>query len=494
MAAPGPMSSDDDLPEERGNEDALARHREAVGHYRRTLLLDPANAALHNNLGGSILGAQGSFDDAIACFERAVALKPDYAEAHYNLANVLRAIGRFDLAASHYERVIAIVPKFAQAHYDLGNVLGDQGRLDEAAACYERAIAIQPGYDDAHTNLIVTRMDQGRLEDALSRCNRALAVNPNSADVHMCNAHILLLTGDFANGWREYEWRWRVKEAKPHGLIKPVWDGSPLDGRTILLHCEQGLGDSIQFIRYARLVKEQGARVLLSCPVALECLFANVAGVDEIFPAGHRLPEYDVHAPLLSLPGLFRTTLETIPAGIPCLHPDPSRVKVWRDRLAGRAGLRIGIAWRGKRKYDNDRNRSLTAVQFAAMLNMPELAVVNIQKDATPAELETLRRIPGTFFNAVPFEQGLHDTAALMANLDLVIAVDTSLCHLAGSVGVPVWTLIPFAPDWRWLLHRDDSPWYPTMRLYRQPSFGDWNSVLDRVRAGISLPSSRGSR
>jgi Tfp pilus assembly protein PilF len=472
-------------------EDVIARYRAAVDFYRRALLLDPANAALHNNLGGSILGAHYSLDDAVACFERAIALKADYGDAHYNLANVLRVQGRCGLAASHYERVIALAPGFAQAHYDLGNVLGDRGKLDEAAACYERAIANQPDYDDAHTNLIVTRMDQGRLDQALACCARALGVNADSADAHMCNAHILLLTGDFANGWPEYEWRWRVKEAKPHGLTMPMWDGSCLDGRTILLHCEQGLGDSIQFIRYARLVKEQGARVLLSCPVALALLFANVAGVDEICREGRRLPEYDIHAPLLSLPGLFRTALNTIPAGVPYLHPDRSRVNFWRDRLAGCSGLRIGIAWRGNRKYENDRNRSLTAVQFAAMLDMPELTVVNIQKDATPAELETLGRIPGAFFNAAPLEQGLHDTAALMANLDLVVAVDTSLCHLAGSLGVSVWTLIPFAPDWRWLLHRVDSPWYPTMRLYRQPSFGDWKSVLDRFRAGILQLHSR---
>jgi Tfp pilus assembly protein PilF len=485
------MSSGEGLPAGRRVEDAIVKYREAVGHYRRALVLDPANAALHNNLGGSILGAQGSIDDAVACFERAAALKPDYTEAHYNLANVLRAKGLFDLAASHYERVIALVPNFAQARYDLGNVLGDLGKLDEAAACYERAIAIQPGYDDAHTNLIVTRMDQGRLDEALACCNRALAVNPDSADAHMCNAHILLLTGDFANGWPEYEWRWRVKEAKRHGLIKPMWDGSRLDGRTILLHCEQGLGDSIQFVRYASLAKERGGRVLLWCPRALAGLFSGVAGVDEVVPIGRSLPDYDVHAPLLSLPGLFRTTLNTIPTGGPYLHPDPSRMHFWRDRLAGCSGLRIGIAWRGNRKYENDRNRSLTAARFAAMLDMPELTIVNIQKDATPAELETLGRIPGAFFNAVPLEQGLHDTASLMAGLDLVLAVDTSLSHLAGALGVPVWTLIPSAPDWRWLLHRDDSPWYATMRLHRQPSFGDWNSVLDRVRAEILRLHSR---
>ncbi len=491
MAAAGSMSSDDHPAAQPGVEDVIARYREAVDFYRRALLLDPANPALHNNLGGSILGAQGSMDEAVACFERAVELKPDYTEAHYNLANVRRAQGRFDLAASHYERVITRVPGFAPAHYDLGNVFADLGKLDEAAACYERAIAIQPDYADAHTNLIVTRMDQGRLDEALACCTRALAANPDSADAHMCKAHILLLSGDFANGWPEYECRWRVNEAKPHGLTKPIWDGGPLDGRTILLHCEQGLGDSIQFIRYARLVKDTGARVLLSCPASLEGLFANVAGVDEIYREGGLLPEHDVHAPLLSLPGLFRTSLDTIPAVVPYLSPDHSRVKVWRDRLAGCTGLRIGVAWRGNRKYENDRNRSLTADQFAAMLDMPELAVVNLQKDATPAELETLRRIPGVFFNAAPIEQGLHDTGALMANLDLVVAVDTSLCHLAGALGVPVCTLIPFAPDWRWLLHRDDSPWYPTMRLYRQPSSGDWKSVLDRVRAGIPRMDSR---
>ena len=487
MAAAGPTSSDDHPAAERGVEDVVARYREAVDFYRRALLGDPANAAFHNNLGGSILGAQGSIDDAIACFERAVALKPDYTEAHYNLANVLRAKGRFDIAASHYERVIALVPHFALVHYDLGNVLADQGRLDEAAECYARAIAIQPDYADAHTNLIVTRMDQGRFEDAMVCCHRALAANRDSADAQMCKAHILLLSGDFANGWPAYECRWRVKEAKPHGLTRPMWDGGPLDGRTILLHCEQGLGDSIQFIRYARLVKDAGARVLLSCPASLARLFASASGVDEICLDSGHLPEHDVHAPLLSLPGLFRTTLNTIPAGVPYLHTDPSRVNVWRDLLAGCPGLRIGVAWRGNRSYENDRNRSLTALQLATVLDLPELIVVNIQKDATPAELETFRGISCAFFNAVPFEQGLHDTAALMANLDLVIAVDTSLCHLAGALGVPVWTLILFAPDWRWLLHRDDSPWYPTMRLHRQPSFGDWKSVLDRVRAEIPL-------
>jgi tetratricopeptide (TPR) repeat protein len=507
---------------------AQGKFYDAIEHYRKALPRDPGNAALYNNLGGAILGAHGDLNDAAACFERALALEPHYAEAHFNLGNVFRDQGKLDEALSCFERALALMPdrpdfhnqlgnalrdqgklepaaecckralaldpNYAEAHYNLGNVFGDQGKLDDALGCYERALTLKPDYADAYTNLIITLRDQGRIDDAMACCKRALSFRPDSADAHFSDAYFRLLTGDFVEGWRKYEWRWLIKDAKPHGLTLPLWDGKDLRGRTILLHCEQGLGDSIQCVRFARLVKEKGGAVLLACPALLAGLFKDVAGIDRSFPDGRNLPGYDVHAPLMSLPGLFETTLDTIPADVPYLQSDPARVGAWRNRLASYHGFRVGIAWRGRPTHPDDRRRSMTAAQFTEFLNIPGLAVVSLQQDGTAGEVETLGNIPGSFFNAGPFLEDFSDTASVMANLDLVIAVDTSVCHLAGALAAPVWTLIPFVPDWRWLLQREDSPWYPAMRLFRQPKAGDWQSVLERVREELAILTERKRR
>jgi tetratricopeptide (TPR) repeat protein len=499
---------------------ARGKFEDAIAAYQRAIQIDPRQAVVYNNLGGAILGARGRLEDAAACFEQALALKPDYADAHHNLANILRAQGRLDDAVASYQRALAfrpdrhdilnklgstlkdqgklddaiacygralaLQPNYAEAHYNLGNAFRAQGRLDDALGCYERALALKPDYADAHANLILTLQDQGRLGDALACCNRALTFYPDSAETHFSEAYIRLLSGDFGEGWRKYEWRWLTKDAKPHGLTAPLWDGTDLRGRTILLHCEQGLGDAIQCVRFARLVKEQNGIVLLSCPPSLARLFKDVAGVDGIFPDSRGLPDYDVHAPMMSLPGLFRTTLENIPAGVPYLQSDPTRADLWKDRLAGYRGFRVGIVWRGSAANRNDRKRSMTAAQFAEFLDIPGLAVISLQKDGTAEEMEKLGHIPGPFLDTGPLQEDFRDAAALMANLDLVVSVDTSVCHLAGALAVPVWTLIPFVPDWRWLLQREDSPWYPSMRLFRQPKIGDWRSVLDRVRAELA--------
>jgi tetratricopeptide (TPR) repeat protein len=504
---------------------ALCKFDDAIAHYQKALPIDKGNAALYNNLGGAILGAHGDLNHAAACFEQALALMPRYAEAHYNLGNVFSAQGKLDDAVACYQRALtlspdrpdfhnqlgnalrdqgqlepameccqralALEPSYAEAHYNLGNVFGDQGRLDDALECYERALALRPDYADAHTNLIITLRDQGRIDDAIACCKRALAFHPESADTHFCDAYLRLLAGDFAEGWRKYEWRWLTKDVKPHGLTLPLWDGEDLRGRTILLHCEQGLGDNIQCVRFARLVKEKRGTVLLSCPPSLARLFKDVAGIDGIFPYGRHLAGYDVHAPMMSLPGLFQTTLDTIPADVPYLRSDPAGVAVWRDRLAGHRGLRVGIVWRSGPAHEGYRKRSITAAQFTEFLNIPGLAVVSLQKDGTVGEIETLGNIAGPFFDASPFLDDLSDTASAIANLDLVITVDTAVCHLAGALAVPVWTLIPFAHDWRWLLQREDSPWYPTMRLFGQPKIGDWQSVLGRVRDELALLTAR---
>jgi tetratricopeptide (TPR) repeat protein/GR25 family glycosyltransferase involved in LPS biosynthesis len=490
----------------------------AIAHYEKALHIDPGQAVIFNNLGGAILGAQGKLDDAAACFEQAIALNSDYVDAHNNLAHVRRAQGNLDAAAACYqraitlrsdrpdfhnelgkvlreqgkldaavecyERALALNPNYAEAHYNLGNVFGDQGRLDDAIECYERTLALQPDYADAHTNLIITLRDLGRVDDAMACCQQALEADPDSAVANFCDGFLRLLTGDFVEGWPKYEWRWRTKEVQPHGLTAPLWDGQDLRGRSILLHCEQGLGDSIQAIRFARLVKEKHGTVLLSCPPSLTRLFQDVAGIDGIFPDGLGLPDYDVQAPLMSLPGLFETDLNTIPTDVPYLLSDPTRVNAWKSRLADYGGFRVGIVWRGSPTHDC--HRLMTAAQFAEFLDIPGIAVISLQKDATAEEIETLGHLPGPCFDAGPFLEDFSDTAALIANLDLVISVCTSVCHLAGALAAPVWTLIPFAADWRWLLQREDSPWYPTMRLFRQPKIGDWQSVIERVRAELN--------
>jgi tetratricopeptide (TPR) repeat protein len=494
---------------------------DAIAHYTKALPKNGENAALYYNLGGAILGARGNLDDAAACFSRALSLEPRYAEAHFLMGNIFSAQGKLDDAVACYqralslmperpdvynelgntlrvqgklgsakeccERALALDPNYAAAHYNLGNVFGDQGKLDAAVGCYERALALMPDYADAHTNLTITLREQGRTTDAMACCQRALTFHPDSAEAHFCEAYLRLLAGDLPAGWRKYEWRWRVKEVRPHSFTMPLWDGTDLHGKTIILHSEQGLGDNIQGVRYSRLVKDKGGTVLLSSPPSLTRLFQTVSGVDEIVPEGAALPAYDVHAPLMSLPGLFQTTLDTIPNTVPYLQPGAAVVAAWKDRLAGYRGFKVGICWRGRPTHPDDRRRSVAAAQFTQFLDVPGLVVVSLQKDVTTDEIKTFGDIPGPFFDASPFLEDFGETAAAIANLDLVITVDTSICHLAGAMAARVWTLIPFAPDWRWLLQREDSPWYPTMRLFRQPKIGDWQSVLERVRGELVL-------
>ena len=375
-------------------------------------------------------------------------------------------------------------PRSAEAQNNLGIVLREQGKLQEAIACYEKAFAIKPDYAEAYSNLGAALVDQAEFDDALGYYGRALTLDPHCAEAHFGESWVRLLLGEFDVGWPKYEWRWLTKKLSPHGLTMPLWDGKNLHGKTILLHCEQGLGDSIQMIRYARAVKEKEGRVLVFCPTPLEKLFRGVAGIDELFSDHTVIPSYECHAPLLSLPHLLGTTLTTIPSTVPYVQTDPNGVKEWQDRLVDYPGFRIGVVWRGNPTHKNDHNRSMTARDFASFLDVPGITVISLQKDIGLDELKVFRHLE-SFFDGSPRLADFADTASVISNLDLVISVDTAVCHLAGALGVPVWTLIPFAPDWRWLLDRVDSPWYPTMRLFRQKSIGDWHSVIQQVRSAL---------
>ncbi len=460
---------------------------EAIAAYRRAITLKPDYARALGNL-GNVLREKEHVDEAIDALRQAIALKPDYAEAYSNLGAALRDKRQHDEAIDACRRGIALRPDFPEAHTNLGNALRDQGLMDEAIDAYHRAIAIKPEFVEAHTNLGSVLKDMGRLDEAIAASRRAVAIKPDSPEAHYTLAFNLLLNGDFAEGWVEHEWRWLFKDFPAHrwSSSKPQWDGSDLAGQTILLYCEQGFGDILQFIRYAPMVAERGGRVIVMGPPDLRGLFRSVRGVSEWVDFGDRLPPFDVQCPLMSLPLAFGTTMETIPASVPYLDAEVAEIARWRDRLAGEPpGLKVGLVWAGRSTHTNDHNRSIPLSILTPLAKVAGLNFHSLQKGDQAAQA---RRPPGGM-KLVDWTEELNnfaDTAAYIANLDLVISVDTAVAHLTGAIGRPVWLLAPFVTDWRWPLGREDSPWYPTMRVFRQKAFGQWDEVIERVATALS--------
>jgi Flp pilus assembly protein TadD len=475
---------------------------EAVAEFRQALALKPDLMESHISLGNA-LARLGQLEEAVAVYRRATALKPSSAQAYSNLGCLLRAQGQLDAAMAAFRQAVALKPDLAEAHYNLGNGLYDQGLLEQASAAYRQALALRPGIAGAWNNLGNCLRDLDDLDAAIAAYRRAVAIEPNYADAHSNLALALLLHGDFAAAWPEHEWRWRCQGLIfPGPLPAPRWDGGDLAGRTILLRAEQGFGDTLQFIRYVPLVAARCGRVVVECQAELVTLLRGMPGIGQLVAHGDALPAFDVYCPLLSLPLLFGTGLSNIPGTVPYLSADAARAEQWAARIAseaaaqgspgaGRRPLRVGLAWAGRRTHINDHNRSIRPQALAPLGQVPQVSFYSLQK-GSPA--------PG----APPPPSGLHlidwttelrdfaDTAALVANLDLVITVDTSVAHLAGAMGKPVGVLLPFVPDWRWMRGRADSPWYPTMRLFRQPRRGDWEAVLRQVVVELQLRSSRG--
>ena len=462
---------------------------EAALCYVQALRINPNHANAHNNL-GLAFSAQGKLDEAVAYYRRALALKPDYAEAYSNLGNALKGQRKWEEAVGCYHRALELKPDYAEAHSNLGNALADQGKLEEAIKCYHRALQLKPDYVDAHLNLGCSFCDQGKLDEAFVCYRRALALKPDFADAHWNHSLLMLLTGDFERGWAEYEWRWqtKLKYFQPRGFSQPLWDGRPLAGRTILLHDEQGLGDTIQFVRYAPLVKERVGTVLFECHPRLLPLLKESAGIDQIVARGAPLPPFDVRMPLLSVPAIFGSTLVNIPAPVPYLRADSERIAYWAKELAGLRGLRIGIAWQGDSDNTKDRQRSVSLAQFEPLAQVNDVRLVSLQKGPGAGQLHALagRLTVFDLGDRLDAEAAFIDTAAVMMNLDLIVAVDTAVAHLAGALGVPVWLALPFVPDWRWLLEREDSPWYPQHRLFRQKRPGDWSEVFERIAGALA--------
>jgi tetratricopeptide (TPR) repeat protein len=460
----------------------LGRWDEAAAQLEKLLQQKPDMAEGHNNLGLAYLDG-GKPEKAEPAFRQAVRRRPSSWDFHNNLGVSLARQDRLEEAVVAYRQALALRPEYPEAHANLGHVLRLLGQLEEARQHCEQACRLRPDVAETHNNRGLVHRDLGDLPAALACYERALELQPDHAEARLNRALVWLAQGDLARGWPEYEWRWRVNKVPPRSFTFPRWDGSPLAGRKLLIHTEQGLGDTLQFIRYAALVKERGGSVILETPRELIALLCDCPFIDQLVVKGMGVPDYDFHCPLLSLPGLFQTRLESIPAAVPYLTANTRRIARWKERLQGFQGFKVGIAWQGNPDFPGDRQRSVPLEHFGALARVPGLQLVCLQRGPGSEQAQPLRdslplqELPGLDEDRNAFM----DTAAAMMLVDLVVTSDTAIAHLAGALGRPVWVVLPFAADWRWLVGRDDSPWYPTMRLFRQDRPGDWPGVMNRV-------------
>lgn len=453
---------------------------EARAVLERSLELRPADARAWVVLSSHLVRA-GDSDSALIACQRAIEYGPRFAAAYVTMGSILAAKRQFEKAEAAFRRALALQPGFVDAEINLGSALFRQGKLEEAAAAQRRALAQQPRHPHALRNLAAALRAAGAYEDALVAYRAATAAAPQFAEAHRDEALLLLLLGRFQEGWAKYEWRWRAEVIGAKPMDGPRWNGQMLTGETVLLQAEQGFGDTVQFLRYVPLVAQRGARVVVQLPRALMTLTGEAmqTAAQCVTPEDAK-PSFDFHAPFLSLPRIFSTSLETLPAFVPYLQPPSGCAEKWRQKLSPFEGLRVGLVWAGNADHENDHNRSIAFTHLAPLLNHPNIRLFSLQ---TGARATDLTLAPGEA--VIDLSGSLTDfgeTAGVIEALDLTITVDTAVAHLAGALGKPVWLLLPHVPDWRWLLGRDDSPWYPTMRLFRQTRRGDWPEVIARVR------------
>jgi tetratricopeptide (TPR) repeat protein len=473
----------------------LRRPRDALASFDQAIALRPGYAEAWSNRGNA-LSALKRHEEALASYDEAIALKPDQAEAHSNRMIPLRDLKRPDEALATCDRAIALRPDYAEAYNNRAGAQYEFRRIDEALADCDRAITLKPDFAEAYDNRAVTLYELRRFEDSLADSARAIALKPDYAEAQHSMAMCRLMLGDYERGWPQYEWRWGTRqfEEAVRDLGAPLWLGrEPLKGRTILLHGEQGLGDTLQFCRYAPQVSALGARVVLEVQGGLERLLSRMEGVELIVTRGEALPPYDVQTPLMSLP----LALNAGPDGElgPYLTADPGDAALWAARLAADDGLRVGLCWAGGTRPDQpiahaiDKRRSLALRAFAPLAEVPGLTLYSLQKGPPAAELAGWSG--SAIIDLTAELKDFADTAALVANLDLVITCDTSTTHLAGGLGKPVWVLNRHDACWRWLDGRDDSPWYPSARLFKQSTAGDWGGVIAEVTAALLVLASR---
>ena len=488
-------------------DDAIQHHQsgrlaEAEAIYRQILAVRPRHGGTLHLL-GIIAHQLGKNEVAVDLISQSIALEPGFADFHCNLGNALLDLGRVDEATAEYRRAIQIQPGLPKAHNNLGNALSENGKLEDATASYRQAIAVysraitlKPDLAEAHTNLGTALGDKGRLDEAIAAHRQAIALKPDFPDAHHNMGLAMLLHGKFLEGWEEHEWRWKCRDFArlPRNFTQPQWDGGPIEGRTILLQAEQGIGDAIQFIRYLPLVAQRGGRIIIQCQPQLKRLFQVMVPDLTVLEGSQPLPTFDTHLPLLSLSRIFATDLASIPQNVPYLHAGTENAAIWRNRLKTcSVSLKVGLVWAGNPAFKTDRLRSPRHLSLYAPLGRVEgVQFFSLQK----GEAASQARTPPAGMTLHDWTDELRDfadTAALAENLDLIITSDTSMAHLAGAMGKRVWVMLPFSADWRWLRDRSDSPWYPTMRLFRQRRPAAWEPVVDEVRGELEeLVRSRG--
>ena len=501
---------------------ALERFEQAVECYEKAVKLKPDYAEAYNNLGLALQG-QGLWEQAIEKFESAIMSKPDHSSAHYNLGYALNEIGKLDAAANHYRRSIQLEPDFGDAHNNLGAILKRQGRIDEAIAHYRtalehsvgkaeiynnlgnalkksnridealemfrRALAARPDYAEAYNNMGVALQFRGEYPAALVCYEKAFNLKPEFAEARFNRATIDLLHGNFSRGWQDYEWRFKKrhwKDVYPLRHKLPRWDGSPFPQKRLLVFGEQGFGDTIHFVRYLPRVKALGGTVIFETRKPLLACLQGVDGIDEMIDrstVGDPAEACDLVVPLLSLPGIFGTDLQDMPAKVPYLYADETKVSYWKKKIRG-SKFKVGLVWAGNPDQENDHLRSIPLMELLTLADIPGLQLFGLQKGTAANQM---REIPADIclIDLGNELEDFSDTAAAMINLDLIVSVCTAPAHLAGALGRPVWTLLSHAADWRWMLDRDDSPWYPTMRLFRQPRCDDWQGALRQLKSEL---------
>lgn len=460
---------------------------QAIHLYLRGLALNPDDASAYRCL-GTAYKTRKQLDLAAACFRRAVELCPAFPEAWNNLGNTLTEQRDDAGAAACFERAFTVQPHFAGAHFNLAQTLGRLGKFDEAIAACRRATDLSPRSAEFYTGLGMALYDARRVEEAVAAYNQAVRLRPDFAPARYNRSHAWLVLGDYSRGWPEYEWRWKLATVPLPSFPQPRWDGTSRPDGTILLDSEQGLGDTIQFVRYAPLVKERVGTVVLRCQKPLVRLLSVTPGIDQVISQDEPIGRFDVWSPLMSLPLFFSAALEAIPNRVPYLGEDPSLVRFWHERLEGIGGLRIGINWQGNPAFPKDGFRSVPLRYFEPLAKIPGVRLISLQKGAGREQLEIHRATLPVLDLGLSMDE-IHgpfvDTAAILRCLDLVITSDTSLAHLAGALGVETWLAVPSVPEWRWLLGRRDSPWYPTLRLFRQDRPGQWADVFLRMGAEL---------
>jgi tetratricopeptide (TPR) repeat protein len=466
---------------------ALNRDQEALSILDKAVALMPGSLEAISNRGNVLMKLNRPVE-ALAAFDAAVALAPSFPGARANRGNALAALGRFEEALAQYDAVLAVLPTHAETYLNRGSALMGLSRAAEAITAFDRALAARPDYVKAHVGRGAARQALNQQHEALADFERAIALDKSNADAHHNAALACLTLGDYRRGFEQYEWRWQRSgmPARRRNFGRPLWLGEyPLARKRILVAAEQGLGDCIQFARYVPMLADGGATVVLEAPPPLLSLLARLDGVVEVVARGDAPPAFDVYCPAGSLPRALRTEVSTIPAAIPYLQANEERIAAWRDRIERLPRPRIAVVWSGSADHANDRNRSMQLRQMAPLLALAA-GFVSVQRDVRPADAGELARHPALTHVGDALAD-FDDTAAVLALVDLVITVDTSVAHLAGALGRPTFVLVPFCPDWRWMLARADSPWYPTARLFRQPAVGDWESVIARVAEAVRV-------